>query len=195
MERRRQRDQIPAADSVPVSVYRGTGGLGISGSGGADRGSYDVAFRATGQELHPAAFGVRIRRAGYHGDPDDRKQARSYRDYFDRAFHDMLGEAAGVPAGDRGFHSAQFLVSGDRAARTVRVGIRGGDSDGAAAEIECAAQQTIELHAGDASLSLAHATVAGSAADRPVESVSAARWYRDSGRSDCDLAAMLLAVF
>ena len=99
-----QRDQVPAADSVSVPVHRDSGGFGLSGARRADRRPHHGALRAARQELHPAAFGVRVRGAGDHGDAHHREQARPHRDHSDRAVHDLFGAAADLHAGDRGVH-------------------------------------------------------------------------------------------
>ena len=61
-------------------------------------------IRPAGQDLHPAAFGLRLRGARHHGHAHHRKQARPHRHHPDRAVHDLLGAAAGLHADDRGVH-------------------------------------------------------------------------------------------
>ena len=94
-----------AADSAAVSVHRHSGGFRLSGAGRADRRPHHGAIRVAGQIVHPAAFGLCLRCSGHHGHARHREQARSHRHHHDCAAHDLLGAAAGLHAGHRGFRS------------------------------------------------------------------------------------------
>ena len=103
--RRRHRARLPAAGAAAVPVHRHPGRFRLPGARRADRRPHHGARRPAGQELHPAALGLRLRGAGHHGDAHHREQARPHRHHPDRAVHDLLGAPAGLHAADRGLHS------------------------------------------------------------------------------------------
>ncbi len=96
--------------------------------------------RAQREGVYSAAVGVRVRRAGDHGDPHHREQARPVCDDSGDAVHDVLSAAAGVHAADCGIHSEHHVssrISGttdDCDAGAVCGRVCGGHDDGAAAE-------------------------------------------------------------
>ncbi len=101
LERRFLGAGFSAADSAAVPADRGTGGLGIPGARGRDRRPHHVPLRIERQGLYPAAFGIRLRGSGHHGDSHHREQARPSGHHHGRALHDVFGAPAGLHHGDR----------------------------------------------------------------------------------------------
>ena len=85
--------------------------------------------------------------------------------------------------------SASFSVCERRDAGLVHSRFPGGDFHGEAAQIDRPQEQPILVHAGDASVSLAHSALARPAAGGPLESVPAPRGDRNPGGGDHHLGS------
>ena len=134
----------------------------------ADRTMRRVGLQ--GKIVHSSAFGLRLRCAGNHVDPDDREQARSHCHDTDCAVHDMLGPIARLRSLDSRIFARSAgprplaRHSGSCASRTLRSRISGGLRDSARAQILRSEKRAQRLRSRDAAVSASNAPLAGIAA-------------------------------
>ena len=188
--RRRLGRDLPAADPAALPLHRPPRGLRLPRARRPHRGPHDAEGGPSGEVVPAAPLGVRVRRAGRPGGPDDREQARPHRDDPHRAVHDVLGAAARLHAHHRG------LPARASAARPVPRHARGRDArplpprlprglrDGAAPEVVRPEERRGAVPARDAALPAPHAPPDRPEDVRPGEDLPPPRGHGDPGRRD-----------
>ena len=148
-------------------------------------------FGLAGKSVHSAAVGLRLRGAGHHGDAHHREQARPHGDHPDRAVHDLLGAAAGLHPDHRRVHPGAAACSGRCSARRLARCWASTCWDSWRRIVTARLLKSSVLKSERTPFMLemppyrmAHAAVAGPAADRPRQGLPAPRRHCDSAGRD-----------
>ena len=107
---------VPAADPDPVLLHPASGRHRLHGPRRLPDGPLDARRWPVRARLHSLAVELRLRRAGNHGDANDRRSEGPAHDDPRRAVDDLLGAPAGLHADHCGLHSQHAGSVGRRPA-------------------------------------------------------------------------------